>query len=292
MAPPDGLPELAWKPLGKGYDHFLEFFLQYCSKFLVEQSNPDLGAGLAAFSSSRAQSIFQTLKPRPRCLIQGITCPSNGFNLYRYLTNAGVIEPAIHAIDIMDVGAIARATGFVLEQVNFSVGDASKLSGWPDHSVQVLVQDHLLNCCPHSGHESILAEAARILDPRGIFILNFSVDPQTDESATLSWQESEARLEASLDGGAYCLKDVVGNGQRLCDAKRLVLGKLITGGFRQIVVTRPYGNFEFYSSAASLENLLARLGMQFAFVSSERVATRGISCTRYHTLVRRIGDAL
>src|SRR6202049_4254293 len=100
------LPEAVWKPMGKGYENFPQFFRQYCSR--SAEDNPDLEASLIAFCVPEAQHIIQSVTARPRCLIQGIACPYNGTALYRHLTRAGVIEPTIHAIDIMDVAAIAR----------------------------------------------------------------------------------------------------------------------------------------------------------------------------------------
>ena len=281
------LPETLWKPMGKGYQHFPEFFLRYCSRPSATQGNPDLGMSLDAFAGPEAKRIIQTVGTRPCCLIQGITCPHNGTSLHRYLTGVGVNEPMIHAIDIMDVGAVARATGFELANVAFCVGDATRLLAWADNSVQVLVQDHLVNCAPHNSHEAILREAARVLDPRGVFIMNFSVFlPEAGRDA-MSWSEAERLLQAPLGGEAYSLKDIVGSSWRLEELK-LLLGRVIAeDGIRQILVTDPHGNFEFYSSFTALENLLSRLGLQFVFVStSQAVDPQGVGCLRYRTLVQ------
>ncbi len=287
------LPEALWRPMGKGYHHFPEFFLRYCSRPIASQDNPDLAMSLDAFAVPEAKRIVQSVGSRPRCLIQGITCPHNGTSLYQYLTGAGVTEPVIHAIDIMDIGAVAQAAGFELADVAFSIGDASNLVAWADNSVQVLVQDHLVNCSPHDSHEAILREAARVLDPKGVLIMNFSVDPAEASHDAMSWNEAERLLQAPLSGEVYSLMDVVGNGWRLKELEPLLFGRVIgDGGVRQVLVTRPHGNFEFYSTFTALESLLTRLGLRFLFVNSSRAGgPQGIGCLRYRTLVQRARES-
>ncbi len=283
------LPEALWKPMGKGYQHFPEFFLRYCSRPIATQGNPDLGMSLGAFAGPEAKRIVRTVGARPRCLIQGITCPYNGTSLHRYLTEAGVSEPMIHAIDIMDVGALARATGFELANVAFRVGDATRLEAWADNSVQVLVQDHLVNCAPHDSLEAILREAARVLDPMGVFFMNFSVFPPEAGRDAMSWDEAERLLQAPLGGEAYSLKDIVGSSRRL-EELRPLLGRIIADdGVRQVLVTNPHGNFEFYRPFSALESLLSRFGLRFMFVSGSRaVDSQGAGCLRFRTLIQHI----
>jgi len=194
----------------------------------------------------------------------------------------------IHAIDIMDIGAIGQATGFEVANVAFSVGDASSLVAWQDNSVQVLVQDHLLNCSPHGTHEAILRESRRVLDAKGVLIMNFSVDPPEATRGPMRRDEAERLMQAPLDGGAYSLTDIVGCNGRLKELTPFLLGKVIADdGARQVLVTPPHGNFEFCSSFAALESLLARVGLRFVFVDSVRAADpEGVGCLRYRTLVQ------
>ena len=63
--------------------------------------------------------------------------------------------------------------GMSLPGRNFSVADATNLPAFATGSVQILVQDHLLNCTPHGNHEAIVREAARLLDRRGFLIRTF-----------------------------------------------------------------------------------------------------------------------
>jgi hypothetical protein len=290
------ISETVWRHLGRGYEHFDDFFLQYCTASDGSYHNPDLEMSLGAFAVSEATSLVRKVGPRPRCLILGITCPRNGTALRQYLCQIGVKDPAIHAIDIMDVAAVARATGHGLRDVDFSVRDASRLFDWPDGSVEILVQDHLLNCAPHGDHQAILSEAARVLSPNGILILNFSLldsGNQVGNDYSLNWSDAERLLGKRLSDKAYCLKDVVGD-RRLTEVKSMMLGKVITDHElqRQVQVTHPHGNFEFYFSMMELERLLEQRGMRFCFsIRSESDQVEGPRCVRYRTLVRHTGGA-
>src|SRR6202142_3927654 len=285
--------ESVWKPLGRGYDQFPDFFLQYCSCSGASNVNPDLAISLNAFAASKAASLICNVGARPRCLIQGITCPDNGTALRRYLLQIGITDPAIHAIDIIDVAAVASAAGYELTDLEFSVRDASRLFDWTHGSVQILVQDHLLNCAPHAYHEAILREAARVLSPGGVLILNFSLlndsGKQIENDHVLSWSDAERLLGTRLSNEVYCLKDVVGNGHRLAEVKSLMLGKVVVDHQldRQIQVTPPHGNFEFYFSMRELEHLLERVGMRFCLrYRTEVDKAEGPRYVRYRALVQ------
>ncbi len=289
--------ESACKPLGKGYEGFREFFSRYCAEQANPGSNPDLALSLNALDSEDARSIVRRVGTRPLCLIQGITCPRNGVALRQYLAQAadqkngaaqnGAVHPDIHGIDIMDVATLAREAGTELAHVSFTVGDAARMERWADGSVDVLVQDHLLNCAPHGSHEAILREAARVLSSRGVMILNFSVEPEAEEPR-LSWHEARQLLGASLTEQAYCLRDIVGD-EGIEEARRNFIGRVISDSTRgrELVVTAPYGNFEFYFPLEQLQRTLDRMGLRF--LVTRRVP--GAKCVRYRTLVERIAEA-
>src|SRR5208282_3020830 len=286
------IPESVWKPLGRGYDQFPDFFLQYCLRSDASNSNPDLAVSLNTFAASKAASLIRNVGARPRCLIQGITCPHNGTALRRYLLQIGIMDPAIHAIDIINVAVVARAAGHELTDLEFSVRDASRLFDWAHGSVQILVQDHLLNCAPHAYHEAILREAARVLSPDGILMLNFSLlnlwGNQMGSDHLLNWSDAERLLGTRLSDEVYCLKDIVGDGQRLAEVKPLMLGKVIVDHQlnRQVQVTHPHGNFEFYFSMREIEHLLERVGMRFCLRYRTEVANvEGAPYVRYRALV-------
>jgi hypothetical protein len=283
--------ESVCKPLGKGYEGFREFFSRYCAEQANPGSNPDLALSLNALDTEEARDIVRRVGARPLCLIQGITCPRNGVALWQYLAQAadqrngaaqnGAVHPDIHGIDIMDVATLAREAGTELAHVSFTVGDAARMERWANGSVDILVQDHLLNCAPHGSHEAILREAARVLSSRGVMILNFSVEPEAEEPR-LSWCEAGKLLGAPLTEEAYCLR-------RIAEARRNFIGRVISDSARgrELVVTAPYGNFEFYFPLEQLQRTLDRAGLRF--LVTRRVP--GAKCVRYRTLVERIAEA-
>lgn len=273
----------AWRPLGKGYDGFQEFFSRYCAASSDPNSNPELATGLTAFRDAEAKRLIGRVGLRPVCLIQGITCPRNGLTLQQFLSESGATEPQIHAIDIMDVEAVARESGTELAHVSFAVGDATRMDAWANGTVDVLVQDHLLNCAPHGSHEAILTEAARVLSPKGVMIFNVSVDPEA-QYAGLNWCEAQWWLGTRLSDEAYCLRDIVGD-ERVAELSSRFAGKLIShpSQKRELLVTRPYGNFEFYRPWDTIEQALKRAELRLILVNR----AHGTHCVRYRTLVER-----
>lgn len=280
------LDDSVWKPLGRGYERFPGFFLEYCRPPGANGGNPTLAMSLDAYLPEAASSQIIRLGGAPRCLIQGLTCPFNGTALREFLGRLGVPSPEIQAIDIMDTAALARAAGFPLKGIEFRVRDATALGDWPDGAFDLIVQDHLLNCAPHRQHDAILGEAARLLSPEGVLLCNFSLlrDDRPREG-DIDWRDAEHLLEASLNNGAYCLADLAAE-PRLAELKTRLLGRVISGGEprRQVQVTRPHGNFEFYFGLEELHRTLRRVGLRFSYQAKAGVC---VDYTRHHTLIRR-----
>jgi hypothetical protein len=285
-----GLPEELCRPLGIGYDRYHEFLCRYAYSSDSSERNPDLGISLTGLQEARSlTTVAQQLRSRPRCLIQGITSPRNGTSLRQFLETFGVAKPIIHAIDIADVAGVLATMDMSLPDVSFSVADAASLPSFVTGSVQILVQDHLLNCTPHGNHEAIVREAARLLDKRGFLILNFSVDPRHAAQATCAREEVEGIFGRSLSDRAYCLRDLSCDADEQEKYKSLFMGRTVVldDVGRMIVITPPHGNFEFYFPKALLEECLTRHGLRFEYISSESgVDSNGIRCLRYRTLVR------
>ena len=290
MQQPPDLSEELCRPLGIGYDRYDEFLCRYAYPSSSSDRNPDLGISLAGFQEGGSLTTSaQQLRRPPRCLIQGITSPRNGTSLRQFLENFGVTKPIIHAIDIADVAGVLATMDMSLSDVSFSVADAASLPSFVTGSVQILVQDHLLNCTPHGNHEAIVREAARLLDKRGFLILNFSVDPRHAAQAICTREEIEGIFGRPLSDLAYCLRDLTCNTDEREKYKPLLIGRTVVldDVGRMIVITPPHGNFEFYFPKALLEERLTRHGLRFEYISSESgVDSNGISCLRYRTIVR------
>lgn len=277
-------------PLGIGYDDYPWLLRQYAYPTNPSRRTPDLATSLAGLERAGAlPAIDRQLGDKPCCLIQGITSPRNGASLRKFLEARRVSQPNIHAIDIANVAAVFATMNIPLPDVQFSVADAAHLTSFPSGSVQVLVQDHLLNCTPHGTHEGIVREAARVLDPRGFLILNFSVNPSVTVQNLWTRREVAEWLDLSLSDRAYCLSDLTNDLSSRARCKAELIGGIVTldDAGRSIVITPPQGNFEFYFAREELEERLARHGLQFTFVTSESGVDRnGIRCLRYRTVVR------
>ena len=281
-------PAPEWKPLNKGYEGFLELFSEY-ARTSSSPHSPALSRGLRAYLAEPAARILRTLGPKPVCLIEGISCPWNGTSLRRFLSLIGLEEPDIHAIDILDIEVVARLLGCDLPDLRFEVGDAARLERWADGSVQLLVQDHLVNCAPHGVHRAIVREAARLLDRDGVWMLNFSVEPLLDSGRQLSFATAERVLGRPLSETAYSLREAGIDEGRLFASVHDLLGAMITQEEtgRSIFVTPPHGNFEFYFPLAELERLLADVELRIVFQSCEEgVDQHGNHYQRHRTLVK------
>ena len=276
------------RPLGVGYDDYPSLLRRYACPANSAARTPDLGVGLASLLQAGVfEEIDSQLANRPSCLIQGITSMRNGASLRAFLANYGVTEPMIQAVDIANVSALLDAMRMPPLDLNFSVADASNLPSFPTGSVQILVQDHLLNCTPHGTHEAIIREAARLLDPRGFMILNFSINPCAPETDLDRAQVEDT--EVILSDRAYCLRDLIEDRDKRDKRKRQLIGRIVeldnTG--RRLFITPPEGNFEFYFRKEELEERLWRHDLKFvAAVSEDGIDDYGVGCLRYRTVVR------
>lgn len=283
------LSETLCRPLGFGYEDYPSLVQQYAYPSVHNGRTPDLGTSLAGLRQAGVSDALDlSLGENPCCLIQGISCPRNGTVLREFLESQGIVAPKILAIGIANIAAVLAAMKMSLPDVQFSVADASRLSSFPNGSVQLLVQDHLLNCAPHAMHEGIIREAARVLDTCGFLILNFSVDPSGPEKHVSELTDFKSLSWSPFDERAYCLSDLglsKSSGDRLALIKTGAIVRLDKD--RSIVVTPPSGNFEFYFPKSKLENLLLCHGLEFIFATSETGIDRnGFSCVRYRTIVR------
>ncbi len=272
-----------YRPLRRGYVDYPDFFIRYCKGRSTDQRTPTLGLSLGALQSEEARAILAQVPQPATCLIQGITAPDNGTALRNWLAAAGIQAASVCALDIIDVEALARSYGYSLGDVEFRVADAADLQGWPDDSVGVIAQDHLLNCAPHALHVPIVSEAARVLHRNGVWILNFSVDPRVPDAAPITIAEAEARCGHSWRPDVYSVADMYPGSDG-----RSLHGALVADAaeeHRYILVTRPHGNLEFYFGFDELEALLHRFGLRFACITSRRECdSQGVSCVRYRTL--------
>jgi SAM-dependent methyltransferase len=284
------------RPLGRGYDAPWEFLSGYADPRRDPASAaPDLDASLRELHGlPRIDRWLRTLGSNPLCLIEGIAAPSNGAVLRRFLAAYGVSAPRIVAIDLINLAAFMRARHLAMTSMEFLVADASRLRGlFVDGSVDLVVQDFLLNCAPHGRHEPILREAARILRAGGLAIINFTDHRGVGRRPRLGREALASRYGIHLQDEAYCLRDLAGGDGRLARLRQELAGTLLPGPAPRTctLVTPPHGNFEFYSPRSRIERLVRASGFK---ISGQRRSCGldgyGNTCWRYRTLAQKRAD--
>ena len=214
----------------------------------------------------------------PRCLIQGCASINNVGALVDFLRDQGITTPEIHVIDLIDLELLGHSH----PAARFHRADAAELGGlFPDQSVDLVVQDHLLNCAPRQSYPGILAELARILRPNGAALIHYTdpsrFPPARGESLKDRLCQHGRRNHVMLtaeDCEQLARKD---------PAWRLIA---IQDGFA--MVTLPLGNLESFIPFEALDAQLntARLVVRQRH-TVDLTDSEGLPCRRNHCLVTR-----
>lgn len=234
---------------------------KFSLKFALNSWRTELASGWLA----------SRLGMKPRCLIQGSASAGNVDSLIRFLHDQGIPAPEIHVIDLIDL----KGLGYADPRAQYHRADAADLSDlFVDGSLDLLLQDHLLNCAPVCHYDSILAEVRRILDPAGLAFLHY-----TDPSRFPSARGNSIEHLISSEGPKYRL-DMTDSMLQACfsmsPAERLIE---TADGF--IIVTLPFGNLEHFIPFDSFAARLTRAGLK---LESRRIVNiidgEGLDCRR------------
>ena len=175
----------------------------------------------------------------------------------------GKPAPRIETVDLYDLPHLYSVLDIEMPDMAYHIADASHLEDiYPDHTVDVVVEDFLLNCIPASRHEALLREVARILKPGGLGIISFT----SHETLKIgeAWSTEQLRAEYHLDWNpqAYDLSDIERYNQAGGSLDNLK-GKLIynkpTSEF--IYVALAGGRFEFFRSKEEMLALFEQCGL-------------------------------
>ena len=222
--------------------------------------------------------LLSQIGSSPRCLIQGSASINNVSALVGFLREQGITSPNIRVIDLIDLASLGHAS----DAARFDRADAGDLGRlFPNQSVDLVVQDHLLNCAPHQSYPSILAELARILRPGGAALLHY-----TDPSLFPRAQGDSLRGRLCRSGSKNHIvlaADECEQLARVDPAWRLIA---IPEGF--VMVTLPLGNLESFTPFETLEahlntaRLIVRQRHRVELIDGE-----GLPCRRNHCLITR-----
>lgn len=215
--------------------------------------------------------LASRLGMNPRCLIQGSASVDNVDSLIRFLHDQGIPAPEIHVIDLIDLTGL----GYADPRAQYHRANATDLSDlFVDGSIDLLLQDHLLNCAPVCHYDSILAEVERVLNPAGLALLHYT-DPSRFPSARGNFME----YLISSDGTDYRL-DMTDSVRQACfsmsPAERLIE---TAEGF--IIVTLPFGNLEHFIPFDSFAARLTQAGLKLeSHLTVNIIDGEGLDCHR------------
>jgi hypothetical protein len=153
------IPERLARPLGRGACDLAAMIGQFVAPAPeAPGANPNVRRSLEHFARlPELAGLLRRLPLSPAVLIQGYSDPGNAGALAGFLASHG-IDRRLQAIDLYDLPAVYALLGFPAPAFEYRLADASDLRGhYADGSVDVLVQDFLLNCTPTALHAPIRA---------------------------------------------------------------------------------------------------------------------------------------
>lgn len=219
--------------------------------------------------------LYSQLGMKPRCLIQGCASANNVDSLVRFLYDQGIQSPEIHVIDLLDLVGL----GYADPRASHHQINAANLSPlFADGSVDLVVQDHLLNCAPICYYDAILSEISRVLSPAGLALLHYtdpSRFPRARGNALKSWLNTESsdyclNMTEPIDQSYFSLPPA----ERLIETAEGVL-----------MATLPLGNLEHFIPFERFEERLTRAHLQLEVRRTINIVDgEGLDCQRNHCL--------
>lgn len=237
----------------------------------------------------RTRSALCGLPPSCRCLIEGHAAPDNAETLRDFLRGMGVDEAEIVAVELLDLPAVYRQLGWAWPRMQFRIADACQLQEVAgDRAFDVVVQESLLNCVPPVRSARLLAEAARVLAPRGRALVSFTDSSCLAPRPTMSPEEAARRLGTPWDPTARHLSELVPDAASRRDLMEELAGSVILDRSRghHTLVTAPFGRFEFFVPLSDTKRQLAEAGFEILVMADETGPDdHGLSCVRHRAIL-------
>jgi SAM-dependent methyltransferase len=285
-------PDEIARPLGRGLHDPRELIRQFLAvKEGDHEVTPNVERSLARFARlPELPPALAGLPREPRVLLQGYADPGNAGAVGRFLNAPSGRRARVEAVDLFDLPSVYRLLGLPPPDFTYRIADASNLRGiYPDGSVDVVVQDFLLNCAPEPLHEPILREAARILSPGGFALISFSDAASVAGREGINEAAFHDRFGAPWNCEAYDLGDMfpprAAQQPDFAALEGMVVADPSTG--TSTVVVGRNGRLEFYRDEAAIFGLFARVGLILTGFDHERgVDSHGLHCSRRRCLLR------
>jgi hypothetical protein len=287
---PGSFPQDAARPLGKGYSEIMQMVLSYAVAG-KSAGNPTLSHSLDRIRlMPDLKRILGRLAKEPLCLIQGYSTPGNADALSQFIHDYIGSYPRIETVDLYDLPHLYDVLDIEMPEMIYHIADAAHLDHlYQDGSVDLVVQDFLLNCIPASRHEPLLQEVSRILKPDGLGVISFTSSEALELSSALSTTQLQTGYNLTWDSHAY---DLAGMGKVNPSESSLdhLIGKLVyhqpTSEF--IYVAKTGGRFEFFRSKEEMFALFEKWGLHLlAFDTSQGSDDHGLTCVRYRCILAK-----
>jgi len=283
------------KPLGIGFDNVWTFLQEYIRPDREEgTSTPDLTFSLEHVKRiPDLDELVRRVGQNPLCVIEGCTSPTNGSALKQFVESYGIMNPEIHAIDLIDVKSIFEHHGIPMPDLSFHVADARDLSSlFGTGSVGIVAQDFLLNCAPYSTHLPIMQEAYRIMNQDSIAIVCFTDHQGPANNGLVSYREIELEYDVKFCDEAFSLKDLIPSDDEglLQRMQEELAGKVIVNSKEDnyVLVTEEGGNFEFYRPFESFEQMFRDASLRITGIETSSGYDRNLNlCFRYRTILKK-----
>ncbi len=278
------------RPLGKGYSEIKQMVLSYAVAGKTG-GNPTLLHSLNRFRQiTGVRERFAALPQDPLVLIQGYSTPGNAGALRQFLSDDAQLKARIETVDLYDLPHLYAVLDIEMPDMAYHIADAAHLENlYPDHSIDLVVQDFLLNCIPASRHEDLLREVSRMLKPDGLVIMSFTSSETLGREEAWSTERLQEEHHLDWDAEAYDLSEME-KSNRSGTSLEYLKGKLLfhkpTSEF--IYVSNAGGRFEFFRERQETLALFARCGLE-PVASDVTLGTddHGLACTRYRCLLAR-----
>lgn len=219
------------------------------------------------------------------CLIEGYAAPDNARHLRDYLVRRGQTDIDILAIDLYDLPALYARIGCAMPPMRYRLADARNLRGiLGDASIDLVVQDFLVNCMQPADVPILLAEVRRVLSPDGLAFISFTDDTCMKDVPLI---EDKSHQPGLANPDALILPPP-GTAAHRHLGRRFPLPGSTSWGF----VTRPHGRLEFFSPLAQTLLAMDHQGLELLARSvSNGLDDHGLHCLRHRCILRRRPEA-
>jgi len=265
----------------------------------IENRTPTVGINIAHLAKmDSVQRLGEEITGQSlSTTILGISTAEGPRDFQRLLKGLGAGHISTTAIDISD-GIFDEIRQSGLDEITCLLRDARE-TGLPNNSQDINLRDHLGNCCPPEIDRAIDKEAARILKPNGISIVNI-----TTSDLLLSSQKREKipflRLKDELgDRVIHALQNKIYDLEEFKEMFPEISSESLRGMILEIEPKRsfvvfgedPQGHGEWFRSLGDHKKIWQRDGFEVVEINSRQGKDShnpSLECLRHNVVLRKV----